>query len=408
MYRILLIITTVAATLCLLHSTSAKANCQDLYVLKSMVNLRSDPDSASSKVGLLTRNTSLSCLEESNGWTHVFLAGKTNGWVRNDLVSKVVMRVHKTERLIRVTDGDQEILSVPVTPGKRAMENGRYFALPGAGSLNVTWPNRKDLRSALEKGRISYPSYKNAIVAGPENMTAHQVAICPSGSESPTCGAFLKVSDYRRLAALISRGARLEIYDNAFDDQLLNQPDEFSRRIHLGALEQLKQPAAGLRPGGRLPALSYPGGDIQPDFASSTDIVIRAVRYAGADLQALIHEDILLHPERYRELETESPLAASHRLVPILWTYLKHNALSLPTDAADHPFCFEAGDILIFSAEGLPDLAGIVSETFNKAGLPLVITIRGMGQSTRKANLLGRKDLKVIGHFRMTHLFDYQ
>jgi uncharacterized protein YijF (DUF1287 family) len=382
------------------------------YVLKSVVSLRNGPTSDSDKVGTLIRNTSLYCLDGQDKWIRILQPDQLNCWIRGDLVSKIVIRIHKDERRLVTTEGDHTVLSMPINPGKRPMENGRYFTFSGAGMLKISWPNRHDLREALKAGRMTYPKYKNAILSGPEKMAANQLSLCPAGSPEPSCGAFLAAQDYNRLTGMITEGARLEVYANANEDKELNQPDEFSRRILLGALKQLTYPAAGLRSDARPPRLSYPGGDIQPDFASSADIVIRAIRYAGADLQALVHEDILLHPQRYDGLDLGKDFATSHRRIPVLNTYFTHNAFSLSSDMTNDPFSFEAGDIVFFSsgetAAPGPDRIGIISETFNNAGLPLVITIWDMGQSTRKSDILGRKNIHITDHFRMPHLFDYQ
>lgn len=412
MFRILCNILIITASLCLLQTAEAQGGCQDLHVLKSMANIRSEPNTDSVNIGAVVRNTSLACLEEKGGWIRILQAGGLKGWIRGDLVSRVVVRIHKHEQRLVVTEGGRDALVMPITPGKRLLEDGRYFVSPGSGILNISWPNRRDLRLALQTGVMTYQAYKNAIMAGPENMVGSQLAICRAGNLNPTCGVFLAPNDYKDLTTMIPGGARLEIYAEEKEDLQRRQPDDLSRQILLGALEQLKYPAAGLQPGGNPPQLAYPGGDIQPDFASSPDIIIRAVRYAGADLQALVHEDTLLHPKRYEGLNLGDDFAASHRLVPVLQTYFMHNALSLPTDSATDPFSFEAGDIVIFSTgeagPQTPDRAGILSETFDRLGLPLVITVWDLGQSTGKKKLLGRDSPKVTGHFRMTHLFDYQ
>lgn len=49
-----------------------------------------------------------------------------------------------------------------------------------------------------------------------------------------------------------------------------------------------------------------------------------------------------------------------------------------------------------------------MTEDYDAQGLPLVVTIGGMGQRVGKKNMLARNKTKVIGHFRMLHLFDYQ
>lgn len=228
------------------------------------------------------------------------------------------------------------------------MTKGRYFLSPDSGMLSLSWPNGKDLRDALLAGRMTYPSYSKAILAGPGQVAATLLAVCPAGSSQPSCAAFLGKSEYSRLAQAIPFGVRVEIYDDVSVDLRVNQPGALSQRILAGACKQLKNPAVGLRADARLPSLAYPGGDIQPDFASSTDVVIRAVRFGGVDLQALVHEDILRHPEYYAGLDLGVDRAASHRLFPVLQTFFAHNTMSLPTDCVVNPYSFEGGDIVFF------------------------------------------------------------
>ncbi|MGH2670616.1 MAG: DUF1287 domain-containing protein, partial [bacterium] len=42
--------------------------------------------------------------------------------------------------------------------------------------------------------------------------------------------------------------------------------------------------------------MPYPGGDVPADRGACVDLVIRALRHAGYDLQKLIHEDRLARP----------------------------------------------------------------------------------------------------------------
>lgn len=360
----------------------------------------------------LERNTSLNCLGEHGGWTKVATVGGQQGWVRSDLVSHALIVIHKNDRKLLLKRQGKIMFSSSISPGAKGLGVGRYFGVPEEGRIALSWPNRHDLREYLYKGDISYPSYAKALHDGSGTFAGDGLAICSRAKLSNECGVILGPNEYRRLVADIPPGARIEIYAGEDEDREINRQDELSYRIHLGARKQLENPAAGLGPDGRPPRLDYPGGDIQPDFATSADIVIRSVREAGLDLQALVHEDVLLHPGRYRGLNMGHQGAGAHRLVPVLFTYFKHNALSLPLDVRENPFGFEAGDVVFFASdtgeESVPERAGIVCETFNPAGFPLVVTVWDMGQSTSRMDLLGRDNPKVIGHFRMTHLFDYQ
>lgn len=388
------------------------ANCGPAYVLVPRANLRAGPGPDHDLIDSVDQNVSLDCLANRDGWMQVAIVGGQTGWIRADLVSQTVIRIHKNEQTLLVTHSGNVVLTLPVAPGAKGLGAGRYFASPEGKQLALSWPNRHDLRAYLLAGAITYPAYSKAVVHGAESMGGNGLAICPGPTGGDSCGALLSPGDFGRLLAEVPGGARLEIYANHDEDRDINRPDELSRRIHMGAVAQLSRPAAGLSPGGRPPNLAYPGGDIQPDFATSTDIVIRAVRRAGIDLQALVHEDMLRHPTRYVGLDMGEEGSGSHRLVPVLSAFLAQNALSLPTDVHADPFGFEAGDIVVFATgvagDGVPDRVGLVGDTFNRAGYPLIITVWDMGQSTNRMDLLGRESLKVVGHFRMTHLYDYQ
>lgn len=39
-------------------------------------------------------------------------------------------------------------------------------------------------------------------------------------------------------------------------------------------------------------ALAYPGSDVPPDRGVCTDVIVRAYRQVGLDLQKLVHEDM--------------------------------------------------------------------------------------------------------------------
>src|SRR5262245_65871209 len=48
--------------------------------------------------------------------------------------------------------------------------------------------------------------------------------------------------------------------------------------------------------------IGYPMGDVPPDRGVCTDVVIRAYRSIGVDLQVLVHEDMRAKFSRYQRL----------------------------------------------------------------------------------------------------------
>ena len=139
--------------------------------------------------------------------------------------------------------------------------------------------------------------------------------------------------------------------------------------------------------------LAYPGGDVPIERGVCTDVLIRAYRGLGADLQVLVHEDLSANWDRYPHGWGPAPdRNIDHRRVPNLETFFRRHAEVLPvtTRAAD----YRMGDIVSWRLQnGLPHI-GIVSRA--DAAAPLVI--HNIGQGAREEAVLF--DYKIVGHFR--------
>jgi len=77
--------------------------------------------------------------------------------------------------------------------------------------------------------------------------------------------------------------------------------------------------------------LTYPGGDLPPGRGACTDVLIRAYRTLGVDLQRLVHEDMLANFDQYPKLWTlKAPDPnIDHRRVPNLECFFKPNVKSI-------------------------------------------------------------------------------
>ncbi|QJB56170.1 DUF1287 domain-containing protein [Pseudodesulfovibrio sp. zrk46] len=397
----------------LLLPVMSRAESGPCYAASPVINLRSGPDTHHALVGQISGNDSLFCLEKRGAWFRAVRPDGVQGWVRSDLLSKIVVSIDNKKRELQVFNGKSLSLTASVRqPNAHKMGGGRYFARKQGNRLEFDWPNRHDMRNLLAKGQMTYPVYVQSLR---RDVDAHgnRLALCSAGDKSKSCVITMPAGKFRKLMESVSDYVRVEFYSDNEEKVRINSPDDLSRRVHMGAWAQLESPAAGLGPSSRVPHLSYPGGDIQPDFATSADIVVRAVRKGGVDLQALVHEDMVLAPEAYSGLEAGPDGAGAHRRIPVLFNWFKRHTLSLPVSVTEDPFAFEGGDIVFFgttSSDGtiVPDHAGVVCEAFNRAGYPMVITVWDMGWLTRKMDLLGKANPKVVGHFRMLHLFDYQ
>lgn len=86
-------------------------------------------------------------------------------------------------------------------------------------------------------------------------------------------------------------------------------------------------------------ALRYPGGDLPKERGVCADVIIRAFRAIGVDLQAGVHEDMTRHFADYPKMwGLRKPDAnIDHRRVPNLMRYFTRLGKNLPLDSAYGP-----------------------------------------------------------------------
>ncbi|MBI4916693.1 MAG: DUF1287 domain-containing protein [Acidobacteria bacterium] len=130
---------------------------------------------------------------------------------------------------------------------------------------------------------------------------------------------------------------------------------------------------------GRYLRLAYPGGDLPIARGVCTDVLVRAYRRLGLDLQVLVHEDMGrawdAYPKRWG-LSGPDP-NIDHRRVLNLVTFFARHGQSLPVSR--DPAAWEAGDLVAWRLpSGLPHI-GIVSDRRTVGGVPLVVHNIGAG-----------------------------
>jgi uncharacterized protein len=143
--------------------------------------------------------------------------------------------------------------------------------------------------------------------------------------------------------------------------------------------------------------IAYPMGDVPQTRGVCSDVVIRAYRKAGIDLQQLVHEDMQKHFSAYPKiwgLKKADP-NIDHRRVPNLEVFFKRQGKSL-TDlqTADS---FRSGDIVSWRLNNGLAHVGIVSDKTSLFGSrPLVI--HNIGQGTQEEDVLF--SWRIVGHYR--------
>ena len=143
--------------------------------------------------------------------------------------------------------------------------------------------------------------------------------------------------------------------------------------------------------------LAYPGGDVAQETGVCTDVVIRALRKQGVDLQKDVHEDMAANFEAYpKNWGLKKPdRNIDHRRVPNLMTYFRRKGYGREvTEKAEN---FKTGDIVTWVLDNGLTHIGIVSDRKSADGTPLVI--HNIGAGTQEENILFR--FRITGHYRL-------
>jgi uncharacterized protein YijF (DUF1287 family) len=92
--------------------------------------------------------------------------------------------------------------------------------------------------------------------------------------------------------------------------------------------------------------LTYPDGDVSEDRGVCTDVVIRAFRKLGLDLQKLVHEDMARHFEKYpKRWGLKKPdKNIDHRRVPNLMKFFERQGKSRAI--SKKPEDYQPGDLV--------------------------------------------------------------
>jgi uncharacterized protein len=143
--------------------------------------------------------------------------------------------------------------------------------------------------------------------------------------------------------------------------------------------------------------IGFPMGDLPKDQGVCTDVVIRALRFAGIDLQRLIHEDMRRRFSTYPRREGRPDSNIDHRRVPNQIHFLRTIADSLPTSLdPEHLGEWKAGDLVYWKLPSGLDHAGVVSAGRNARGEPLVV--HNLGRC-REEDVIGA--WTIVEHLRI-------
>jgi uncharacterized protein len=145
--------------------------------------------------------------------------------------------------------------------------------------------------------------------------------------------------------------------------------------------------------------IPYPNGDVPSNIGVCTDVVIRAYRAIGTDLQKLVHEDMAQNFSQYpskRIWGLKSPdKNIDHRRVPNLQTYFSRHGVILAISSNKKDYA--AGDIVTWMLPGyLPHIGIVTNKISSSTGNPLIAHNIGAGPNLDDMLF----NYKITGHYR--------
>jgi uncharacterized protein YijF (DUF1287 family) len=143
--------------------------------------------------------------------------------------------------------------------------------------------------------------------------------------------------------------------------------------------------------------LDYPNGDVPKETGVCADVIVRAFRAGGVDLQKELYEDISQHLKQYPQKwgAKKADRNIDHRRVPNLMTWFERQGKSLPVTSAGKDYV--PGDVVSWGLANERPHIGIVSK-INVAGTDRYAVVHNIGFGTRLEDVLFAWG--ITGHYR--------
>jgi uncharacterized protein len=143
--------------------------------------------------------------------------------------------------------------------------------------------------------------------------------------------------------------------------------------------------------------IKYPGGDVPIETGVCTDVVIRAFRKVGVDLQKEVHEDMKrnfqVYPKNWGLQKPDTNI--DHRRVPNLMVYFQRHGKAI--SVTNNKEKFLPGDIVTWDLGFGQQHIGIVSYNLSTTTKnPLII--HNIGSGTKEEDILF--NWKITGQYR--------
>lgn len=168
--------------------------------------------------------------------------------------------------------------------------------------------------------------------------------------------------------------------------------DEFSKNLVEAAIKRTKE---NIIYDPSYFQIDYPNGDIPKDKGVCTDVIIRAYRSLGIDLQEKVHQDIKenfnLYPKKWGLNSPDTNI--DHRRVPNLQVFFSRFGIEL--EVSKNPEDYQPGDIVTWDLGQGKTHIGIVTNHYQN-NIPLIV--HNIGRGPKLENMLFK--FKITGHYR--------
>ncbi len=174
----------------------------------------------------------------------------------------------------------------------------------------------------------------------------------------------------------------------------LHGQESFYDRLSVSAIELTKQ---NVDYDASYFTIGYPNGDVPSNKGVCTDVVIRAYRKLGIDLQKEVHEDMKANFSMYPKIWglKRPDRNIDHRRVPNLMVFFERYGIVKPI--TNNPTDYLPGDLVCWNLGGAVTHIGIVINNKSRDGKRYQI-VHNIGRGQMMEDCLF--DFKIIGHYR--------
>ena len=143
-------------------------------------------------------------------------------------------------------------------------------------------------------------------------------------------------------------------------------------------------------------SIKYPNGDVPAKTGVCTDVVIRAYRKLGIDLQKEVHEDMKAnfskYPTKWGLKKTDTNI--DHRRVPNLETFFSRKGQKL--SVSQNPDDYKTGEMVTWMINGKLPHIGIITNKKSPDGNPMIVHNVGGGQVLEDCLF----SYEIVGHYK--------